>query len=213
MPPVYPTLPGLDIKVLWRPKTYNFAPQIHTSGREFIVGASQYPLHEFELVYNMLRNRPTEIEFRTFMGFYLLVGGTLGGFLFKNPYDNAVQAQSFITTDGVNSQFGPMVRTYGASGNTGTEPVGYIDTTQPFNLYVDGALVSPTDATWGFTLVQAQPVNIQLKFNNTPAANHVITYDASYFYYVRFQDDTLEFEQVVYNVFQAKKVTLVSKRG
>ena len=99
-PVTYPgigALPGQDIKVIWRPKALNFAPQQHTSGREVIVAASTYPMHEFELIYNMLRNRPTEVEFKTFMGFFLQLGGTLNGFLFLNPYDNQVTGNVIAT--------------------------------------------------------------------------------------------------------------------
>lgn len=213
MPSVYPTLPGLDIDVVWRPKAVNFSPQTHTSGSEVRIAAAQYPLHEFELKYNLLRNRnPTEVEFRQMMGFFLALGGVLNGFCFSNPYDNSVTGQSFVTTDGINSQFGPLVRTYGY-GNAGTEPVGYVDMTQPFNVYVDGFLKGPTDATYGYTVVQTLPVNQLLKFTNTPGAGHVITIDMTYYYYVRFSDDTLDFTQVLYNIFELQSVKLMSLRG
>jgi hypothetical protein len=213
VPVIYPSLPGIDIKVIWRPKAVNLNPQVHSSGREVRASASNYPLHEFELQYNMLRDRPTEIELKTLMGFFLSLGGSLTGFCFLNPYDNYVQGQGFITTDGVNNTFGPLMRTYGAGGYDVTEPVGYVDMTQPFNLYVDGAWVSPNDATWGYTVQQTTPVNQLVKFTNTPASGHVITVDMHYFYYCNFADDSIDFEQLLWRIWKADKIKIKSLRG
>lgn len=213
VPVVYPTLPGIDIKVIWRPKAINLTPQVHTSGREVRASGSSYPLHEFELQYNMLRDRPTEIELKTMIGFYLSLGGSLTGFCFSNPYDNSVQGQSFTTTDGINSTFGPLMRTYGASGYTITEPVGYVDLTAPFNVYIDGTLVAANDATYAYTVEQTTPVNQLLKFTNIPPSGHVVTIDMSYFYYCKFAEDYLEFEQLLWRIWKCDKVKLQSLRG
>ena len=213
MPLIYPTLPGLTFDVIWRPKAINATPQVHSSGREVRIGYAQYPLHEFELVYSLLRGRPGEIEFKTFLGFFLALQGSLNGFLFKNPDDFSVVGQAFATTDGINSQFGPLVRTFGASGMTGTEPVGYVDVTQPFNLYLDGALVDPNDPSLGYSVQTTQPVAQYVKFNNTPAAGHVLTVDMTYFYYCRFADDTMDFSKFMAGLWEVKQVKLASLRG
>lgn len=213
MPLLYPTLPGLTYSVIWRPKAVNAPVQTHTSGREVRVSYATYPLHEFELTYNFLRGRPGEIEQKLFMAFFLQLGGSLTGFNFQNPHDYSVTKQSLATTDGINSQFGPLVRTYGAGGYTWNEPVGYVDLTQAFNLYYDGALVDPNDATLGYSVLQTQPVNQMVKFKNTPPSGHVLTVDMSYFYYCRFADDNLDFEEFLWNLWQVKKVKLMSLRG
>lgn len=212
-PVTYPgitVLPGLDIKVIWRPKALNFAPQIHASGREVIVAASQYPMHEFELVYNMLRNRtPTEIEFKTFMGFFLQLGGVLNGFLFLNPYDNQVTGSVIAGGDGATTKF-TLTRTYGAGGFTGAEPIGYLNTSATFNVYVNGVL-----KTFGtdYTLDQTFPGKQTITFASAPGVTLPISIDASYWYFCRFSDDVLEFEQLLFNIFEVKKVLLLSKRG
>jgi uncharacterized protein (TIGR02217 family) len=211
-PVVYPdktVLPGLDIKVIWRPKPFNFAPQQFASGREVIIAASQYPLHEFELVYNMLRNTPTQIEFKTFMGFFLQLGGTLNGFLFKNPYDNLTVGSSSGVGDGATTRF-VLARSFGAGGFSASEPVGYVDTAATFNVYVNGVLKTPgTD----YALDQTYPGSPAVVFVTAPPVSQAVTADLSYFYFCRFSDDTLDFEQVLYNIFQIQKVTLLSKRG
>lgn len=208
-PVTYPMPQTLsDIKVIWRPKALNFAPQPHASGREVIVAASQYPMHEFELIYNMLRNLPTHVEFQTFMGFFLQLGGILNGFLWKNPYDGQTTGSVIATGDSSTVKF-TLMRTYGAGGFAGSEPIGYLDPATTLNVYVNGVL-----KTLGsdYTVDQTAPGRITVTFASAPGAVP-ISIDASYFYFCRFSDDMLEFEQVLYNIFQAKKVTLVSKRG
>jgi len=209
-PVTYPMPETLsDIKVIWRPKAVNFAPQQHTSGREVIVAASQYPMHEFELIYNMLRNKPTQFEFKTFMGFFLQLGGTLNGFLFKNPYDGQVTGSVIAHGDGTTTTFS-LTRTFGAGGFTAAEPIGYLDPATTLNVYLNGVL-----KTLGsdYTVDQTLPGKQTVTFSSAVGNGVAISIDASFFYFCRFLDDTLDFEQIVYNVFQLKKVTLVSKRG
>jgi uncharacterized protein (TIGR02217 family) len=210
-PVTYPgptILPGLDIKVLWRPKALNFTPQFHASGREVIVAASKYPMHEFEIIYNMLRNTPTQTEFQTFMGFFLQCAGTLNGFLFLNPYDNQVTGSVIATGDSATTTF-TLTRTFGAGGFAGVEPIGYLNTSVAFNVYVNGVL-----KTLGadYTINQTLPGKQTITFTSAPGAVPV-SIDASYWYFCRFSDDVLEFEQVLWMIFQAKKVILLSKRG
>ena len=217
MPSLYPTLPGLTYSVIWRPKALNAPVQTHTSGREVRISYAEYPLHEFELTYNFLRDIPYRgpgaTERRTLMAFFMSLGGSLTGFNFKNTDDYSVTNQSLATTDGINSQFGPLVRTYGAMGYNWTEPVGYVDMTQAFNLYYDGGLVDPADPTLGYQVLQTQPLAQAVKFNNTPPSGHVLTVDMSYFYYCRFSDDTMDFEKFLEGVWKVQKVKLISLRG
>ena len=206
-------LPGLDIRVIWRPQAYNFDPQTAASGREVICGAAAYPSHEFDLIYNVLRNRTlTEIEFRTLMGFWLQSNGLEFPFLFSNPFDNSILATPLGGTVVGQSQY-LLTRTFGAGGYGGTEPVGVLDATANFSLYVDGTLKPSSDPTYGYTVNLATPWNNLLVFNSAPPAGHSLTADMTYFYYCRFSEDKTQFEQILYNVFQNTKLTLVSKKG
>lgn len=206
-------LPGLDIKVVWRPRAQNFDPQTAASGREVIVSAAIYPMHEFDLIYSVLGNRTlTEVEFKTLMGFWL---GSLGRefpFKFSNPYDNAVTAQSLGQTINGQSQY-LLTRTYGAGGYSGTEPIGILDYSATFNLYINGVLTPSSDPTYGYQVNLLTPWNQLLQFNSVPPAAQALTVDMTYFYYCRFGDDTTEFEQILYNIWQNTKITLVSKKG
>ena len=208
-PVIYPTFPGLDIKVVWRPKAVNFAPQIHASGREVLVSSAQYPLHEFELVYNVIRNTSGYTELTQMMGFFLQSAGVLNGFLFQNPYDNAVTGNVIGTGDGTTTTF-VLTRTFGSGGFTGTEPIGYLNSGVTLNVYVNGVLQT---LTTNYTVDQTYPGKQTITFVTAPAAAAVISIDAGYYYFCRFSADTLDFNQVLYDVFQIKRVTLVSKRG
>lgn len=99
---------------------------------------------------------------------------------------------------------------YGAVGQV-LEPVGYVDLSAPFNVYVNG-VAQPGAA---FTLDQTTPVNQLLSFTTAhlPADGSTITVDMDYFYYVRFAADTLDFEQFYHQLWTLKKVTLSSLRG
>jgi hypothetical protein len=209
--PLFPTFPGIDIDTIWRPKALNFNPQIHASGREVIVSAGQLPLHEFELIFNVLRATPTysTAEFQTLMGFFLQSYGIATPFQYKNPYDFKVTGQlcKEITT----TQF-LLQRTYGAGGFTATEPIGFVDLGSTFNVYANGVL------TGGYTVDYSSgpPTGggagqVLLNFSGAPALP--VTVDMSYFYYCRFGDDSIDFEEVLWNVFQMKKLLIVSKRG
>lgn len=211
--PLFPTFPGIDIKTIWRPRALNFNPQIHSSGREAITPAAVLPLHEFELIFNVLRASPTYAstpEFQTLMGLFLQQGGIATPFQYKNPYDykGTGQPTRMITT----TQF-LLERTYGAGGFSATEPIGFIDLTQTFNVYANGVL-----QTGGYTVDYSTgppsgggAYQVLLNFGSAPATP--VTTDLSYFYFCRFSDDNIDFEEVLWNVFQMKKLVIVSKRG
>ena len=216
MPDVYPDLPGRTYSVFRRPKFMTAPPQVHSSGREVRINYAQYPLWEFELTYSVLRDQPGRdgsTEYRTMLGFFMQQQGNLNGFLFPDPIDNQVERQLFVQTTTASTTYGPLVRSLGAGGFNGTEPVGYVDLTQPFRLYVDDTLVSSSDATWGYTVDQTTPVNQQVVFNSATPTGHTLKVDMSYFYYVRFSDPTLEFEEFMWRLHQLKTVKLESLRG
>jgi hypothetical protein len=217
MPLIYPgqdQLPGLAYSVVKRPKFMNAPVQPHASGREVRIGYAQYPLWEFELTYEFLFDTPDKLEYKTLLGFFLAAQGSLNGFLLRDPDDNAVAGQAFTTTDGGTQTYGPLVRSIGAAGFAGIEPVGSVDLTKPFRLYRDTALVDPSDPIWGYSVATTTPVNQQITFTAAaPPAGHVLTLDMSFFYYVRFSDDSLDFEQFLHQIYTVNKVKLVSLRG
>ena len=212
MPAIFPVLPGLAYSVIKRPSFFN-ASAASISGREIRVAYAQYPLWEWDLTFDYLPDEPTASsatasDLQQLMGFYLSQSGGFGGFLFKDPDDHTVTAQVIGTTDGVTTQY-TLIRTYGGSDGTGTEPVGYVDTGATFAVYLDGVLASGAS----YNVVTTNPVSQVLAFTSAPAAGHVITVTYTYYYYVRFKDDTYEFEKFMDKLWSQRLLTLKSLRG
>jgi hypothetical protein len=210
MPIVFPTLQGIGYSVFWKPKFFNLPTQTASSGADIDLGLSQAPLHDFELTYDFLRDsfQSGTLEFKTMLGFFLAVSGNLGRFLFRNPDDNTVKSQAIGTTDG-STRLWTLVRTFGVGEYSGTEPIGYVDETQPFNLYLNGVLQDPST----YTVLTTQGANQQVQFAGVPSAGKAITVDMSYFYYCKLADDNLSFEKFMSQLWLLKKIVLHSCRA
>jgi len=213
VPAIYPTLIGLTFTVIKRPK---FSTEIssHVSGREARVGYYANPLWEFELSYDFIPDAHPNLpgsftsDLKQLMGFFLAHQGQLIPFCFKDPDDNTVTAQPIGTGDGTTSSF-TLVRTFGGSDGTSTEPIGYADLSQTFNVYLSGVLQSPSSYTVNQTIMGQQTLN----FLTSPASGKAVAVDMSYYYAVRFGEDTNDFEKFAYKLWQLKKVLLQSIRS
>jgi uncharacterized protein (TIGR02217 family) len=191
--------------------------QPHVSGREVRIGYWEFPLWEWDLIFDVLRDGGTvgtdPDALKKLLGFYLANAGSLTPFVFQDPDDWYVKGQLLGTGDGVNSTF-LFVRTYGyaPAGYIGTEPVGYVDFQSalgvPFVVYVDG--VAQT-LTADYTL-DGTPVAMKVIFNVVPGSGQVVTCDMAYWYWVRFQSDTQEFVKFSSTFWAVKKLTLQSLR-
>jgi hypothetical protein len=212
--PVYPdssVLKGLGYSAKWSPEFFNAATETTATGADIDLALAQYPLHNFELTYNFLRSwrgpGNTPLEFKTLMGFWLMLGGTQGRFLFRNTDDCFVAAQQVGTGDGVTTVFGPIARTFGANGYAASEPVGVIDTTQPVIVRVGGN----TQAS-GYMLSTATPLDQTITFAAAPAAGLPITMDFAYFYYCKFAGNANTFEKFADRLWLLQKVSIKSCR-
>jgi uncharacterized protein (TIGR02217 family) len=202
--PVYPTLEGLTFPVKWTPKFFNMPTQTAASGADIDLALAAYPLHDFELQYEFMRANgvlgASSDEFKTLMGFVLQMAGTPGRFLFSNPDDSSVTGQSIGTGDGSTKTF-TLVRTFGAGGFGGTEPVGQADLTATFNVKVNGVLKTlGTD----YTVDQTTPGANTITFTAAPASSAVITVDMTYRYYCKFADNAEEFDKFMSNLWSGK---------
>ncbi len=215
---IYPDktlLRGLGFSQKWTPNFFNMPSAVSADGSEVDLGLAQYPLHNFELTYNFLRDTgagsqgwpaPAGLEFKTLMGFWLQQGGTLGRFLYRNPDDCQVAAQQIGTGDGTTTVF-TIVRSFGAGGFGASEPVGQIDTTQPIVVRL-GNIVQ----TSGYTLDTSSPVAQTITFSSAPGAGVAIYMDFSFFYYCKFADNAADFEKFQRRLWMLQKVTLKSCR-
>lgn len=203
---VFPTLPGLAFDVVKRPTFYTASAK-SVSGYSVRIGYADTPTWEWDLTYEVLKDTTSTSDLKKLLGFWLGMQGDLRPFLFSDPDDNAVAGQLVGTGDGSTTTF-TLYRTYG-SGQTGTEPIGYVDTSGTFNVYVNGTVVDPSL----YTVVQSTPYGQQIKFTTAPASGATVTADFSFYYYVHFKDASNEFEKFMNKFWSMKKLTLESLRG
>ena len=205
-PAIFPTLIGLGFSVIKRPVFYNASAK-SGSGWSVRVGYASAPTWEWDLTYDVLADASGSSDLRKLLGFYLGMNADLTPFLFLDPDDHSVTAQPIGTTDGTTVLY-TLQRTYG-SGETGTEPIGYVNLGVAFNLYVAGVLQDPST----YDVITTTPVLQQIRFHSAPTAAQAITVDMGYYYYVHFKDSSDDFEKFANQLWTLKKVTLESLRG
>ena len=205
MAPVFPTLPGLAWSVTKAP-IFQTRIQRAVSGRELRALDYPYPLWQFTLVFAFLRDNPGAglDELRTLMGFYLTCQGAYGTFLFQDPSDYRVMGQYLGTGDSSLGIF-QLQRTMGESLLGG----GFVEPVVAPNLitavYFDGITQSPS----GYSVDRDTGL---LTFATPPSTGLVITADFSYWFRCRFVDDSYDFENFMYRLWQLKKLTFISVR-
>jgi uncharacterized protein (TIGR02217 family) len=195
MTAIFPTLPGLSWSVTKQPR---FATRIQraVSGRELRALDQPNPIWSWTLSYSVLRDGGGYDELRTLMGFFLDRQGAFASFLFVDPADNGVTAQVLGTGDGGTAAF-QLVRTMGGFGEPITAPNSVA------KVYVNGVVQSPSaysvDADTG-----------AVTFTTPPPAGEVVSADFTYYFRVRFADDTAEFENFMFQLWSLRQVKLQS---
>jgi len=215
--PVYPgrsLLKGLTYGQKWSPVFFNQDADAAT-GASVSVGIAQYPLHDFELTYEFLRDGAgwtgslSALEFQTMMGFHLSMAGSLGRCLYWNKDDNAVLQNRIGTGDGTTTTF-LLTRTFGANGYTASEPIGQIIAGQPFNVYLNGSLTPVSSSL--YTLDTSNSVANTITFATAPTSGYEIAVDMSYYYYCKLLNEQPTFEKFMDRVWSLGKVQLRSCR-
>jgi uncharacterized protein (TIGR02217 family) len=194
-PPSFPVLIGQGWSVHKRP-IFSTRVASHVSGREVRDALYAHTLYEYELVFNALSSSPTQFatlganSLQQLMGFFLSMQGQFGTFLYDDPSDGAVTGQPLGSGDGTTTAF-TFVRSLGGFA----EPVGWV--TGAPAIYLNGIA-----QTAGFTTT---PPNI-LTFASPPASGVAISADFTYAFQCRFLDDTLDFENLMQNLWAVKSV-------
>ena len=205
MTAIFPSLPGLGWSVVKSPR---FATRIQraVNGRELRALDQPNPIWSWTLTYPLLRDRsdaraPSGAaigydELRTLAGFFLQQRGALQPFLFDDPTDNAVMAQPLGAGDSSRTAF-QLLRTMGSFA----EPVTAPNTVSA--IYFDGILQSAADY-----IVDAATGLVT--FAAPPPAGQIVAADFTYYFRVRFSDDTAEFENFMIQLWQARQIKLQS---
>lgn len=190
---VFPSLPGLDWNVV---KT----PMFRTTVKESISGLESrtplwsYPVWEIEMQYEFLRADVAYTELQTLIGFFLARQGSYDTFNYLDPDDNAVTDQQFAIGDGTTKDF-QLARAYQGF----LEPVFRVSGTP--TIKVNGVTkATPADYT-----INSEGL---VSFVTAPTSTHPITWTGSFYYRVRFADDSADFRAFMKNLWDARKITL-----
>ena len=219
MPSLFPNLIGLTWSVTKRP-IFNTLMGQAASGRQVRLAMYNYPLWEWDLTWDSLPDgNPAAAstyasDFKQLVGFFLSMQGSCFSFNYQDQDDNQVLGQPVGTGDGATSAW-TLFRSYGGSDGSGTEPIGYVNSSGPvlnehgnFNVYFGGVLQDPST----YAVVNSVPLQQQIRFNTSPPEGTVITADFSFFYYVHFKDDQYDFDKIWSQMWSQKKITLASVR-
>lgn len=195
MADVFPLLPGLAWNVK---KTPMWSTKVQTSanGKEKRAAMWSYPIWKFELGFEFLRDDPArnDTELKTIAGFFNKMQGKFKPFWFKDPNDHWLENQQIGIGNGTGKTFN-VVRPFGEF----VEPVGAVDPAAKF--YINGALQGVAAYSVG---------ERHVTFDNAPSSGLPITVTGDFFFKVRFEQDQAEFNLFMYNLYELKKVELVS---
>jgi uncharacterized protein (TIGR02217 family) len=200
---VLPQLVGQGWSVTKVP-TFQTRIQRAVSGRELRTLDYPYPLWQFSLRYDVLRDEPApQADLRTLMGFFGACAGAFATFLYDDPSDDS--AISVLGTgDGVTTVFQLIRSMVGSASGIGLmEPV-----TAPNlvgNVTLNGVVQDPAG-------MSVDPATGLLTFAVPPPTGAVITADFSYYFRCRFMSDAYSFENFMYRLWSLKKLDFISVR-
>lgn len=195
---VFPALPGLT---LTQTKTPQWLTKIQTavSGKETRAAFRSAAIYKFSLSYDILREAAAYTELQTLLGFFNARQGAFDSFLYTDPSDSSVVANSFGTGDGTTKSF-QLVRTISGS----IEPVMNLNGTA--QIYDNGSLKT---VTTDYTIDSQGMVT----FVVAPVAGHALTWTGSYYYRCRFIEDSIDFSKFMYQLWEVKKLEMLGCLG
>jgi uncharacterized protein (TIGR02217 family) len=183
MPLVFPSLPGLAWSVTKSP-TFQTRIQRAASGRELRALDYPYPLWQFTLVFDLLRDNPAAgyDELQTLMGFFMLCQGAFGTFLFRDPSDDQVAGQQIGVGNASTTVF-QLQRSMGTTlpGGGFQEPIVAPNIVSAVHL--NGITQNPASYS-------VDPNTGLVTFVTAPGSELIISADFSYYFRCRFVDDS-----------------------
>jgi uncharacterized protein (TIGR02217 family) len=171
---------------------------------------------QFELTWNYLKQKgvTTSNDLQYFMEFYEAMRGGFGWFTFdpsQYNFEDLSVTQDYTQLkngffgigDGVTTTF-QLWRSTSALGSGNVTLCEMIQNiTGLYGVYVNGALVSPSTYT-----TSNFPATIV--FNTAPASGANLAWNGTYSYLCRFLEDTIQFEEFVYQLWTLKSLQLES---
>ena len=216
-PPSFPTLTGLGWSVHKIP-TFSTIVASHASGREVRLPLYQNPVWNFELTIDGLDSSATNAypglgsqSQQSLLGFFLAMQGRYGTFLFTDPTDSTATAARCWTAGGNGAVGDGTTTTFTIArmmGGQFLEPVGWVTSAlapgSSTSVYLNGVLQS---SGWSIT-----PPNT-LTFTTAPGAGVVPTATFTFAFQCRLDDDALDFEEFMSNLWKVDKLKFRSVRA
>lgn len=209
--PIFPTLVGQAFPYIRRPIFSNIT-NTGASQAEVRIGFNPYPLWEWEIEFSYLpdelANGTTDSDYKTLVGFFLLVRGNLLPFLYQDPDDNYTGFGDVIGVgDGSTKSF-LITRSYGLGDYYGAEPIGYWDDTSATNFYVGGEQVGSED----WSIDQSTPLQQMVNFTTAPALGAQITWEGGYYFFCRMGEEKQDFTKTMEKLWETNKLVIHSLR-
>lgn len=193
---IFPALPGLAWDVVKTPR-WNTKVQSSVGGKEVRARFFAAPIWRWQLSYEVLRQASAFQELQTLVGFFNQRQGRFDSFLYSDPTDNSVTAEQFGTGNGSQVTF-QLVRNYG----------GFVESVVNVNvfatLYVNGVA-----KTYGPDYTVDNSTGL-VTFAVAPASGAVLTWTGTYYWRVRFDQDTADFQNFLNQLWTLKQLVLVS---
>ena len=192
---VFPHFLGLKWGVK---KTPVWSTKIQTSanGRELRAAYYSYPLWRFTLEFEVLRTKGSLNELEALAGFFNARQGCFDSFLYDDPTDNKVVEQLVGTIQAGQMRY-QLIRNFGGF----IEPI--IAPKENTVIKVNGVIKQR-----GVDYMIDQ--NGGLLFQTPQTIRHSITWSGGFYFRVRFMHDSADFENVLVNLWAAKKIEFQS---
>ena len=208
---LFPELRGLKWDIAKKPR---FSTKVHeaTSGKESRASYWSYPRWNFTLAYEVLDERNFMNELRTLGGFFLGRKGSYDSFLYRDPSDYKVQDQTLGTGDGSRTAF-QLIRSFGEFDEPMKAAQGVIDA--PLTVTAGVPSATPDYAPVVYVNgVKATDYTIStsglVTFTAAPASGVRVSAGFRYYFRCRFVLDEAEFSQFMANLWELKKLEMVS---
>jgi len=195
---IFPSLPGRTFDSKKTPE-WSTTVQKSVNGTESRAAWYANPIWNFEISYDILRDTSDYLELQNIQGFFNARQGSFDSFLYNDPYDNSVVNQQIGIGDG-NTTIFQLLRSI---DNQFVESVIAPNVIQ--YVYVNGI---PTAAYTG-----GLDTNGIITFAVAPASEAVITWTGTFYFRCRFLEDTQEYDNFMYTLWDLKKCNFKSLVG
>jgi len=173
---------------------------MHVSGREVRAAGAAAPLWLIELNFDLLRMVSPHNELQEILGFFEQCAGEGASFYFEPPTLSPAMAQPIGTGDGTATMFPFIV----SIGGYQLSPAG-VGTVSA--VYFDGVVQSG-----GYTVNNA-PLAPTVTFTTPPGAAVAVTAEFDWYFLCRFEDDDLDLEEFMANLYALQSLQLKSVRS